>query len=51
MTPQQKKTRFKHHKAARGDRLIMAGLGLGVALSLGLAGYALMGEARRSDPR
>ena len=35
---------------AGGDRLIMAGLGLGIMLSLGLAGAAFMSEARRSDP-
>ena len=44
------KDQDKTPQSPRGDRLIMAGLGLGVALSLGLAGYALMGEARRSDP-
>ena len=44
------KDQDKTPQSPRGDRLIMAGLGLGVVLSLGLAGYAMMGEAQRGDP-
>lgn len=44
------KDKVQPPQGPRGDRMIMAGLGLGIVLSLGLAGYAVMNEARRSDP-
>ena len=50
MTHAAEKDQDKTPQSPRGDRLIMAGLGLGIVLSLGLAGYAVMNEARRSDP-